>query len=58
MYRYMNIKDVTLTDEFVREPVDDVCKNLTKENKNIILTGGRGVGKTTILNSSEHQTLL
>lgn len=57
MYRYMNIKDVTLTDEFVREPVDDVCKNLTRENKNIILTGGRGVGKTTILNSSEHKSL-
>lgn len=54
----MLIDNITKTDFFVREPVDKVNKEILKsDSKRIILTGGRGSGKSTILYSLEDRGL-
>ena len=54
----MLIDNITKTDFFVREPVDKVNKEILKsDSKRIILTGGRGSGKSTVLYSLENRGL-
>ena len=50
---------VVVSDEFVREPVDEICKKIEDStSKKIILTGGREIGKTIILNQEERRSLI
>ena len=50
---------VVASDLFVREPVDEVCKEIEDStSKKIILTGGREIGKTVILNQEERRGLI
>ena len=50
--------DIVDTNAFIREPVYDICKQLKNNDKNkIMLTGGRGVGKTTVLKSMEKSSI-
>ena len=54
MFKNPSAKDMVLLQNFVREPVDTICKNINNNfSKKIIITGGRGVGKTTILYNNE-----
>ena len=49
------MKDVLKTDEFVREPVDEICMHMQNDPaKKIILTGDKGSGKSTVLKSKEN----
>lgn len=51
-------KDLINSSEFVREPVDlEVNKILESNNKNIILSGSRGTGRSTVLCSLEQRGL-
>lgn len=44
------------TQEFVREPVDNLCRGIDNDDsKKIILSGGRGTGKTTVLYNKENK---
>ena len=52
-----NIYELIQNDLLVREPIDDVCKKITKTSDKIILTGGRGIGKTIILSNLEAKGL-
>ena len=50
---------VVVSDVFVREPVDEICKKIEESSsKKIILTGGREIGKTVILNHEERRGLI
>lgn len=56
MIKQINPKKLLTTEAYVREPVDNLTKSLMNDNsKKIILTGGRGSGKSTILYNIEHQ---
>ena len=51
-------KEFLASKEFIREPVDNEINDIMEStNKIIILTGGTGVGKTTILQSLEKKGL-
>ncbi len=50
----MYTKNIINTEEYVREPVDLIVNNILKsKDKKFILTGGQGIGKTTILHALE-----
>ncbi len=54
----MNKEEILTSSYFVREPVDNICKEIIESNSSrIILNGGRGVGKTTILKNLENKTI-
>ncbi len=54
MFQYINSKEILNTSKYVREPVDDVCKKIeNSSSKKIILCGGRGTGKSIVLNNNE-----
>lgn len=54
MIKYNDIKQIILTDSFIREPVDIICKNINNNNaKKIILSGTRGCGKSIVLYNNE-----
>lgn len=51
-------KELINTDQFVREPVDNICKAINKDTSNkIILNGSRGSGKSTVLYNLENRGL-
>lgn len=51
---YINAKDLLNSCEYVSSPVDEVCNKIDNSNsKKIIVSGGRGVGKSAVLNSYE-----
>lgn len=55
MYR-IKAKDLVNSDEFVREPVDkEVNDILASKDKRFIITGGTGIGKSTVLRSIENR---
>lgn len=50
MIKHINPKELIKTDQFIREPVDDLSKEIIKSSsKKIILNGGRGTGKSVTL---------
>jgi len=50
---------VVVSDAFVREPVDEICKKIEESpSKKVILTGGRQIGKTVVLNQEEKRGLI
>lgn len=54
MIKYQDVKYVIMSDDFVREPVDNICKNINNNSsKKIILTGERGSGKSIVLSNNE-----
>ena len=54
----MVLNTIINTDLFVREPVDKINKEILNSNhKRFILTGGRGSGKSTVLDSLENMGL-
>ncbi len=54
----MVLNTIINTDLFVREPVDKINKEiLNSDHKRFILTGGRGSGKSTVLDSLENRGL-
>ena len=54
----INAKILVNSEEFVREPVDEkVNEILSSSSKKIILTGGKSVGKSTVLYSLEKRGL-
>lgn len=54
----MVLNTIINTDLFVREPVDKINKEiLNSDHKRFILTGGRGSGKSTVLDSLENMGL-
>ena len=51
-------REIVVSDSFVREPVDKICDKINNSpSKKIILTGGRGIGKSIILKNSERRGL-
>lgn len=51
---YINVKDLLKSSEYVSDPVDNICNKIDSCNSDkIIISGGRGVGKSTVLNSYE-----
>lgn len=58
MFQYINSKEILNTSEYVREPVDDVCKKIENSfSKKIILCGGRGTGKSIVLSNNEKRSV-
>ena len=54
MIKYQDVKQVIMSDEFVREPVDNICKNINNtSSKKIIRSGERGSGKSIVLCNNE-----
>ena len=55
MIKYINPQKLLTTDQFVNEPVNEISKILNENSsKRIILNGGRGTGKSTILYNMEN----
>lgn len=51
-------QELIKSDQFIREPVDSLCKEIiNNSSKKIILTGGRGIGKSTVLYNMENKGL-
>lgn len=56
MIKNIHPQELLYTQEFVREPVDNLCKKIDNSvSKKIILSGGRGTGKTTTLYNIENK---
>lgn len=54
MLKHISAEELLNAKEFVREPIDNICRDIDKINyKKIILSGGRGTGKTTVLHNLE-----
>lgn len=54
MIKYQDVKQVIMSDDFVREPVDNICKNINDNSSTkIILSGERGSGKSIVLCNNE-----
>lgn len=58
MNKVINPKDLLSACEFVREPVDKLCKKIDSSNsKRIILEGGRGTGRTVFLQNAQNRKI-
>lgn len=58
MSKYTGFNEFLTKDSFIREPVDRINRNMDEDLSNkIILTGGRNIGKTTVLLSKENVSL-
>ena len=58
MISYINPVEVVKSKEFIREPVDNKSNEiLNSSSKKIIISGGRGVGKTILLHNLEDRGL-
>lgn len=58
MVRYINPNDIIKSEQFVREPVDDLNRDIAlNPSKIIILNGGRGSGKSIALHNMENKGL-
>lgn len=56
MIKYIKTQELINSEQFVREPVDDLSKEIIKSSsKKVIINGGRGIGKTVILSSIENR---
>lgn len=54
MIKNLNADRLIDSELFIREPVEDICKRIENCNSSkIILTGGRGVGKSVVLRNKE-----
>lgn len=54
----MSAQKMIKSEAFVREPVDKISRKIINSNlSKIILTGGRGTGKSVVLNNIEDKTL-
>lgn len=54
MSKYNGYNEFLIKDSFIREPVDKMCRNIDDASKNVILTGGRSIGKTSVLLNKEN----
>ena len=55
MFYRINTKDLLNSTEFVNEPVDKICSDINNSSsKKIILSGGRGTGKSIVLQNVEN----
>jgi len=51
-------KEILNSEKFVREPVEDLCDEIeNNSSKKIILTGGRGIGKSIVLQNYQIKSL-
>ena len=58
MNRYLNTQELLRSCEFVKEPVDELCSKIEESSsKKIVLCGGRGIGKSTVLCHDEAKKL-
>ena len=58
MFKYINPDKIIKSDKFVREPVSEVTKKISNNpSKRIILNGGKGTGKSVILQNLEYRNL-
>ncbi len=58
MIKNMSVADCVRSNQFVREPVDKIIHQIEdSSSKKILLTGGRGCGKSTVLYHQENQNL-
>lgn len=58
MIRYINPQELIKTEQFVREPVDTINKDIIEDtSKKIILIGGRSSGKSVVLQSMQDRGL-
>ena len=58
MIKDISAEKILETPEFVRKPVDKVCEKIeNSDSKRIILSGGRGAGKSVVLESLEKKHL-
>lgn len=58
MIKSIHPKKIITNEQFVREPVDNLCKEINKNpSKKIILCGGRGTGKSIVLHNMENKGL-
>ncbi|MBQ7140449.1 MAG: hypothetical protein IJO32_03000 [Bacilli bacterium] len=56
MLNNINKQEILNSSKFVREPVDNICNEINNNtSRKIILTGGRGIGKTTTLYNLENR---
>ncbi|MBE6160293.1 MAG: hypothetical protein E7157_04530 [Lactobacillales bacterium] len=56
MIKDVGAKDLLLSKEYVKKPVDNICKLIKEsDSKKIILSGGRGTGKSVVLCNLENQ---
>lgn len=54
----MNARDLIHSEEFIREPVNDICKKIQNINfEKMILGDGRGNGKSTVLQQLQNRTI-
>lgn len=54
MSKYTGFNEFLTKDSFIREPVDNMCRKIDYASRNVILTGGRCIGKTTVLLNKEN----
>lgn len=58
MFKNINPEKIVKSDQFVREPVSAVTKKIANSSsKKIILNGGKGAGKSVILQNLEYKNL-
>ena len=58
MIKNIGAEELLETPEFVREPVDKLCKKIDNSDaKRIILSGGQGTGKSVVLGALEKKRL-
>lgn len=58
MIKYIEPQELLITKQFIREPVDNLAKEIfDNASSKIVLNGGRGTGKSVILHSIENKGL-
>ena len=58
MIKHINPQQLIKTEQFIREPVDTLSRELTESSsKKIILDGGRGSGKSVVLENIQDKGL-